>query len=188
MDGGYDLFLPVVFWHWCSFTGWMQITTTPPKNLCLTNNTQPKSLGPAPNVQKISKSTWERDKGVLYLILLRKMTNKRGQSDTIHLWMLYRRQTMAVHCCYFSICNRKISKTLKLEKFRTDQIQCLSNTWLSCEFHCMRYCQCNLLVNTQEAPGTVLLSTRIYIFFYNIACWENTNNFFVRDIKREVEL
>lgn len=65
---------------------------------------------------------------------------------------------MEVYCSYFSIRNRKISRKLKAEKFRTDQIQFLSNAQLSCEFHCMRYCPCNLLIKTQEASGT-----RVYV-------------------------
>lgn len=35
-----------------------------PKNHSLTNNTQPKSLGPGLNIGKISESTWERQEGV----------------------------------------------------------------------------------------------------------------------------
>lgn len=133
---------------------------------------------------------WEKtEKHVLYLILLRKMTNKRGQSDRIRLWMLYRRQIMVVHCSYFSTYNRKFSRKLKAEKFETGQMWFLSDTQQSCEFHCMRYCQCNLFIKTREASGILLVP--MYIFYFitlHVNRMQTLFFFFVRDIKGEAEL
>lgn len=71
---------------------------------------------------------------------------------------------MVVHCSCFNTCNRKISRKLKVGKFGTDQICFLSDAQLSCEFRCMRYCQSNLLMKTQEISGILLVP--LYLFYF----------------------
>lgn len=47
-----------------SVLNWINADHYNPKNNWLTNNTQPKSLGPEPDIGKISKSSLEREEGV----------------------------------------------------------------------------------------------------------------------------